>query len=66
MPTPRKKNMNAFDLLCMERELQLLVDGNFDKAYQPDRSEVLLRFRVSGVGRVDVAVGLGSYVTITD
>lgn len=62
----RKKGMSGMDLLCMEQELQFLVDGYFNKAYQPTRGEVLLSFRAPGRGRVDVAIGVGDYLTITE
>ncbi len=62
----RKNEMSGFDLLCLEQEFkQALVDGNFDKAYQPSRDEVLLRFRSPEHGRYDVAIGLGRYITRT-
>jgi predicted ribosome quality control (RQC) complex YloA/Tae2 family protein len=61
----RKREMSGFDVLCLEQEFQQLVGGNFDKCYQPSREEVLLSFRVSGVGRYDVAIGLGRYITHT-
>ena len=63
--TNRKREMSGFDLLCLEREFQTLVDGNFDKCYQPSRDEVLLSFRAPGEGRYDVAIGLGRYITHT-
>jgi predicted ribosome quality control (RQC) complex YloA/Tae2 family protein len=62
----RKREMSGFDLLRLEREFrEALVGGNFDKAYQPSRDEVLLRFRSPEQGRFDVAVGLGRYLTRT-
>lgn len=63
----RKREMSGFDLLCLEQEFQdALIDGNFDKAYQPSRDEVLLRFRSPEHGRFDVAIGLGRYITRTE
>ncbi|HWG90391.1 MAG TPA: hypothetical protein VNZ52_06025, partial [Candidatus Thermoplasmatota archaeon] len=41
-----KEEVNSFDVRALVRELQVLVDGFLDKAYQPTREEVLLRFRV--------------------
>ncbi len=61
----RKREMSGFDLLCLEQEFQALVDGNFDKAYQPSRDEVLLRLRAPEEGRFDLAIGLGDYITRT-
>ncbi len=61
-----KRELSGFDVLCLEQEFKrLLVDGNFDKAYQPSREEVLLRFRSPVEGRFDVAIGLGRYITRT-
>lgn len=62
----RKSELSGFDVLCLEQEFrEALVDGNFDKAYQPSRDEVLLRFRSPEHGRYEVVVGLGRYVTRT-
>ncbi len=41
-----KVELNAVDVLAAARELTALVGSRFDKAFQPTRDEVLLRFRV--------------------
>lgn len=59
-----KQALTNVDVAAVAAELdRLLAGGRFDKAYQPAKDEVLLRFRARGAGRVDVLFALGRFVT---
>ena len=54
------------DIAALAAELSgALVGGRFEKAYQPAKDQILLRFRRKGLGRMDVLFALGKFVTIT-
>jgi len=64
--------MNAFDVRALALELSQLVGGRFDKAFQPARQEVLLRFRLSSGAVADddttkreLAVAVGRWACLT-
>ena len=58
--------MSNVDVAALVAELRpLLVGSRFDKAYQPAKDQVLLRFRRTGLGRLDLLVELGRFVTLT-
>jgi hypothetical protein len=48
LPAPRRSDLNSLETRIVTRELEVLVGGYLEKAYQPNRDEVLLRFRVPG------------------
>src|SRR5688572_18540070 len=59
-----KTALTNVDVAAVAAELDaVLAGGRFEKAYQPGKEEVLLRFRARGAGRVDVLVALGRFVT---
>ncbi|MGB0652779.1 MAG: ribosome rescue protein RqcH [Thermoplasmatota archaeon] len=61
-----KAALTNVDVAALAAELsQRLVGGRFDKAFQPAKDQVLLRFRVKGLGRQDLLVQMGSYATVT-
>ncbi len=61
-----KEALTNVDVAAVAAELSAwLVGGRFDKAYQPAKDQVLLRFRRRGAGRADVLVKLGSFITVT-
>lgn len=65
-PRPRRTELTAFEVTLLVDELQSLVGGHLDKAYQPTREEVLLRFRAPEVGRRDLFVRRGSFACLTE
>ena len=49
------KAMSNVDIYAISSELTTyLKDARFQKAYQPSKDTVLIRFHVPGSGRVDV------------
>lgn len=57
--------MTNVDVAALAAELRhLLPEARLEKAYQPAKDEVLLRFRRKGVGRIDLLVRLGRFVTV--
>lgn len=60
------KAMSNVDLYTISHELnELLTDARVQKAYQPTRDTVIIRFHVPGKGRVDVAFQAGVRVHTT-
>jgi predicted ribosome quality control (RQC) complex YloA/Tae2 family protein len=58
--------MSNVDLYAISHELnQLLKDARVQKAYQPTRDTVIIRFHVPGKGRVDVVFQAGVRVHTT-
>jgi predicted ribosome quality control (RQC) complex YloA/Tae2 family protein len=57
-----KKGMSSFDIAAMVKELQSLVGGRFDKAFQLERDKLLLRIRVPEKGRCDIVVVIGKWL----
>lgn len=54
------KNMSNVDIFAICHELNdLLKDSRVDKAYQPSKDTVVIRFHVTGHGRVDVVFQAG-------
>ncbi len=60
------KAMSNVDLYAISHELnELLKDARVQKAYQPSRDTVIIRFHVPGKGRVDVVFQAGIRVHTT-
>ncbi|CDG65333.1 MAG: hypothetical protein PWQ15_967 [Methanobacterium sp.] len=60
------KAMSNVDLYAISHELnELLKDARVQKAYQPTRDTVIIRFHIPGKGRVDVAFQAGLRVHTT-
>lgn len=60
------KAMSNVDLYAISHELnELLTDARVQKAYQPTRDTVIIRFHVPGKGRFDVAFQAGLRVHTT-
>ncbi|MDP1551588.1 MAG: ribosome rescue protein RqcH [Methanobacteriaceae archaeon] len=54
------KTMSNVDIFVICNELnELLVGSRVDKAYQPSKDTVVIRFHVKGEGRVDVVFQIG-------
>ncbi|MCE5214675.1 MAG: NFACT family protein, partial [Methanobacterium sp.] len=61
------KAMSNVDIYTVSSELtKLLKDARFQKAYQPSKDTVLIRFHVPGFGRRDVIFQAGVRVHITN
>lgn len=65
-PRARRNEVNALETRILVNELQVLVGGYLDKAYQPTRDEVLLRFRAPEVGRRDLFFRRGRWFCFTE
>lgn len=65
-PAPRRDSITAFEVRVLVHEMQCLVGGFVDKAYQPTRQEVLLRFRAPEVGRRDLFYERGKFLCFTE
>jgi predicted ribosome quality control (RQC) complex YloA/Tae2 family protein len=59
-----KIGMSGFDISSMVGELQELVGGRIDKAYQLSRSKLLLRIRTFEKGRADLIIVVGKWLYI--
>ncbi len=60
------KNMSNVDVYAICHELRELLKGaRVDKAYQPTKDTVLIRFHVSGKGRVDIVFQAGRRMHMT-
>ncbi len=60
------KNMSNVDVYAVCHELKDLLKGaRVDKAYQPTKDTVLIRFHVSGRGRVDIVFQAGRRMHMT-
>ena len=60
------KNMSNVDVYAVCHELKDLLKGaRVDKAYQPTKDTVLIRFHVSGKGRVDIVFQAGRRMHMT-
>jgi len=60
------KNMSNVDVYAICHELKELLKGaRVDKAYQPTKDTVLIRFHVSGKGRVDIVFQAGIRMHMT-
>ncbi|MGB9978596.1 ribosome rescue protein RqcH [Methanobacterium sp.] len=60
------KNMSNVDVYAVCHELRDLLKGaRVDKAYQPTKDTVLIRFHVSGMGRVDIVFQAGRRMHMT-
>jgi predicted ribosome quality control (RQC) complex YloA/Tae2 family protein len=60
------KNMSNVDVYAICHELRELLKGaRVDKAYQPTKDTVLIRFHVSGKGRVDIVFQAGIRMHMT-
>ncbi len=63
---PVKKALTNLDVAALAAELRsVLVGARFEKAYQPAKDRILLRARRKGLGRMDLLMELGSFLTIT-
>ena len=62
---PLKAGMTNVDVAALAAELHPLLRGaRLEKAYQPEKNQILLRFRRKGVGRLDLLFELGRYLTL--
>ncbi len=60
------KNMSNVDVYAVCHELRDLLKGaRVDKAYQPTKDTVLIRFHVAGKGRVDIVFQAGRRIHMT-
>ena len=60
------KNMSNVDVYTVCHELRDLLKGaRVDKAYQPTKDTVLIRFHVAGTGRVDIVFQAGRRMHMT-
>lgn len=60
------KNMSNVDVFAICHELKELLKGaRVDKAFQPTKDTVIIRFHVSGTGRVDVVFQAGRRIHTT-
>ena len=60
------KNMSNVDVYAVCHELKDLLKGaRVDKAYQPTKDTVLIRFHVAGKGRVDIVFQAGRRMHMT-
>ncbi|MGF7117940.1 ribosome rescue protein RqcH [Methanobacterium oryzae] len=60
------KNMSNVDVFAICHELKELLRGaRVDKAFQPTKDTVIIRFHVSGTGRVDVVFQAGRRIHTT-
>ncbi|MEN6554094.1 MAG: ribosome rescue protein RqcH, partial [Methanobacterium sp.] len=60
------KNMSNVDVYAVCHELRDLLKGaRVDKAYQPTKDTVLIRFHVAGKGRVDIVFQAGRRMHMT-
>ncbi len=60
------KNMSNVDVYTVCHELRDLLKGaRVDKAYQPTKDTVLIRFHVAGKGRVDIVFQAGRRIHMT-
>lgn len=58
--------MTNVDVAALASELsKLMVGARVDKAYQPAKDRILLRMRQRGVGKLDVLLQLGKFITVT-
>ncbi len=57
-----KEGMSSFDIAAMVKELQCLIGGRIDKAFQLAREKLLLRIRVPEEGRKDLIIVVGKWV----
>ncbi|MGB4612518.1 MAG: NFACT family protein, partial [Methanothermobacter thermautotrophicus] len=61
------KTMSNVDVFAVTRELNDILSGaRVDKAYQPLRDTVIIRFHVPGEGRMDVVMQAGVRIHRTD
>ena len=60
------KPMSNVDVYAICQELKdILIDSRMQKAYQPTKDTVLIRFHVAGQGRVDLILQAGVRVHTT-
>ncbi len=57
-----KEGMSSFDIAAMVNELQCLIGGRIDKAFQLQREKLLLRIRVPEEGRKDLVIVVGKWL----
>ncbi len=57
-----KEGMSSFDIAAMVKELQCLIEGRIDKAFQLTREKLLLRIRVPEKGRKDLVIVVGKWL----
>lgn len=57
-----KQGMSSFDIAAMVKELQCLVGGRIEKAYQIAREKLLLRIRILKEGRKDLVIIVGKWL----
>jgi predicted ribosome quality control (RQC) complex YloA/Tae2 family protein len=57
-----KQGMSSFDIAAMVKELQTLVGGRVDKAFQLERDKLLLRIRVPGKERLELIIVVGKWL----
>ncbi len=60
-----KEGMSSFDIAAMVKELQCLIEGRIDKAFQLTREKLLLRIRVPKEGRKDLVIVVGKWLYLT-
>lgn len=56
-----KSGMSSFDIAAMVKEMQCIIGGRIDKAYQLARDKILLRLRVPEEGRKDLVIVVGKW-----
>ncbi len=57
-----KEGMSSFDIAAMVKELQCLIGGRIDKAYQPARDKLLIRIRIPGKGKKELVIVTGKWI----
>jgi predicted ribosome quality control (RQC) complex YloA/Tae2 family protein len=57
-----KEGMSSFDIAAMVNELQCLIGGRIDKAFQLAREKLLLRIRIPEKGRKDLIIVVGKWL----
>ncbi|UCG69942.1 MAG: NFACT family protein [Thermoplasmata archaeon] len=60
-----KEGMSGFDIAAMVNELQSLIGGRIDKAFQLARGKLLLRLRVPEMGRKNLVVVVGKWIYLS-
>jgi predicted ribosome quality control (RQC) complex YloA/Tae2 family protein len=60
-----KEGMSGFDIAAMVNELQSLVGGRVDKAFQLTRGKLLLRIRVPEIGRKNLVIVVGKWIYLS-
>ncbi len=59
-----KNGMSSFDIAALVKELQCMVGGRIEKAFQLERDTILLRIRVAQEGKYDLVIVIGKWIYI--